>query len=109
MVHACEVANEAEREIGIWRASIFNELFEAALQKEGPPVKPGPDTSTPSRGSHLAKKQKQKRRQMTDVTQKQDVMDVAQQTKVIDLTVDAVLDSHLGPGGLARPAQPDPE
>ena len=57
MVHACEVANEAEREIGIWRASIFNEVFEAALQKEGLPVKLGPDTSTPSRGSHLAKKQ----------------------------------------------------
>ena len=34
MVHACEVANEAEKDIAIRRASGFNELFEAALKKE---------------------------------------------------------------------------
>jgi len=34
MVHACEVANEAEKDIGIRRASGFNELYEAALKKE---------------------------------------------------------------------------
>ena len=33
-VHACEVASEAERDIGIWRASGFNELFKATLKKE---------------------------------------------------------------------------
>ena len=34
MVHGCEIANEAERDIGIRRASGFNELHEAALKKE---------------------------------------------------------------------------
>ena len=34
MVHACEVTNEAEKSIAIRRASGFNELFEAALNKE---------------------------------------------------------------------------
>jgi len=34
MVHGCEVANEAEKEIAIRQASGFNELFEAALKKE---------------------------------------------------------------------------
>lgn len=34
MVHACEVANVAEKDIAIRRASGFNELFEAALKKE---------------------------------------------------------------------------
>ena len=34
MVHACEVANMAEKDITIRRASGFNELFEAALKKE---------------------------------------------------------------------------
>jgi len=34
MVHACEVANMAEKDIAIRRASGFNELFEAALKKE---------------------------------------------------------------------------
>ena len=34
MVHACEVANEAEKAIAIRRASGFNKLFEAALKKE---------------------------------------------------------------------------
>jgi len=34
MVHACEMANEAEKDIAIRRASGFNELFEAALKKE---------------------------------------------------------------------------
>jgi hypothetical protein len=34
MVHACEIANEAEKDIAIRRASGFNELFEAALKKE---------------------------------------------------------------------------
>jgi hypothetical protein len=34
MVHACEIANEAEKDIAIRRASGFNELFEAASKKE---------------------------------------------------------------------------
>src|SRR6266542_4193121 len=34
MAHGCEVANEAEKDIGIRRASGFNELFEAFLKKE---------------------------------------------------------------------------
>ena len=34
MVHACEIANEAERDVAIRRASGFNELFEAAVKKE---------------------------------------------------------------------------
>ena len=34
MVHACEVGNVAEKEITMWRASGFNELFEASLKKE---------------------------------------------------------------------------
>ena len=34
MVHACEVANEAEKDIAMRRASGFNELFEAVLKKE---------------------------------------------------------------------------
>ena len=34
MAHGCEVANEAEKDIGIRRASGFNELFEAVLKKE---------------------------------------------------------------------------
>lgn len=34
MVHACEVANEAEKAIAIRRASGFNELYEAAVKKE---------------------------------------------------------------------------
>jgi hypothetical protein len=34
MVHACEVANEAEKATAIRRASGFNELFEAAVKKE---------------------------------------------------------------------------
>jgi hypothetical protein len=34
MVHACEIANEAERDIGIRRASGFNELYQAAINKE---------------------------------------------------------------------------
>ena len=34
MVHACEVANEAEKNIGNRRASGFNEFFEAVLNKE---------------------------------------------------------------------------
>ena len=34
MVHACEVANGAEKDIAIRRASGFNELFGAALNKE---------------------------------------------------------------------------
>jgi len=34
MVHACKVANVAEKDIAIQRASGFNELFEAALKKE---------------------------------------------------------------------------
>lgn len=33
-VHACEMANQAEKDIAIRRASGFNELFEAALKKE---------------------------------------------------------------------------
>jgi len=34
MVHACEIANQAEKDITIRRASDFNELFEAAVKKE---------------------------------------------------------------------------
>src|SRR6266545_7917795 len=34
IAHGCEVANEAEKDIGIHRASGFNELFEAVLKKE---------------------------------------------------------------------------
>jgi len=34
MVHACEVANVAKKDIAIRRASGFNELFEAAVKKE---------------------------------------------------------------------------
>src|SRR6266542_2389698 len=34
MAHGCEVVNEAEKDIGIRRASGFNELFEAVLKKE---------------------------------------------------------------------------
>jgi hypothetical protein len=34
MVHACEIGNEAEKDIAIRRASGFNELYEAALKKE---------------------------------------------------------------------------
>jgi hypothetical protein len=34
MVHACEIANEAEKDITIRRASGFNELFQAVMQKE---------------------------------------------------------------------------
>jgi len=34
MIHACKIANEAERDIAIRRASEFNKLFEAALKKE---------------------------------------------------------------------------
>jgi hypothetical protein len=34
MVHACETANEAKKDIAIRRASGFNELHEAALKKE---------------------------------------------------------------------------
>jgi hypothetical protein len=34
VVHACEVTNQAEKSIAIRRASGFNELFEAALNKE---------------------------------------------------------------------------
>jgi hypothetical protein len=34
MVHACESVNEAERDVAIRRASGFNQLFEAALNKE---------------------------------------------------------------------------
>ena len=34
MVHACEIANEAEKSIAIRRASGFNELYEAAVKKE---------------------------------------------------------------------------
>jgi hypothetical protein len=37
MVHACEIANGAEKDIAIRRASGFNELFEAALRKECDP------------------------------------------------------------------------
>jgi hypothetical protein len=34
MVHGCEIANEAERDIAIRRAAGFNELHEAAVNKE---------------------------------------------------------------------------
>lgn len=34
MVHACEMANKAEKDIAIRRASGFNELYEAAMKKE---------------------------------------------------------------------------
>ena len=34
MVHACQIANEAEKDNAIQRASGFNELFEAFLRKE---------------------------------------------------------------------------
>ena len=34
MVHGLQVANEAEKAIGIRRASVFNELYEAAQKKE---------------------------------------------------------------------------
>lgn len=34
LVHACEIANQGERDIAGRRASGFNQLFEAALQKE---------------------------------------------------------------------------
>jgi hypothetical protein len=34
MVHGCEIASEAERDIGIRRCSGFNELHEAAIKKE---------------------------------------------------------------------------
>lgn len=34
MVHGCEIANEAERDVGIRRASGFNELHEAAVKKD---------------------------------------------------------------------------
>lgn len=34
MIHACEIANQAERDIAIRRASGFNELYEAAVKKE---------------------------------------------------------------------------
>jgi hypothetical protein len=36
MVHACEIANEAETAIAIRRASLFNELYRAAQNKEFP-------------------------------------------------------------------------
>jgi hypothetical protein len=45
MVHACETANEAERDIGIRRASGFNELYEAALKKESEAI---PDSESAS-------------------------------------------------------------
>jgi hypothetical protein len=116
MVHACEVANDAEKDISIRRASIFNELFEAALTKEGPPVQPGSEASNTARRSHLAKKQKQKGKEIIDLTQEQAIRDLAQQTEVIDLTVDALFGSQSGRGGLsldpgvfAGPSQPDPE
>ena len=34
MVHACQIANQSEKDIAIRRASGFNELFETALKKE---------------------------------------------------------------------------
>lgn len=34
MVHGCEIANEAKRDVGIRRASGFNELHEAAVKKD---------------------------------------------------------------------------
>lgn len=36
VVHACEIANEAETAIAIRRASLFNELYRAAQNKEFP-------------------------------------------------------------------------
>ncbi len=34
MVHACEIANKAEKSTAIQRASGFNELYKAAVKKE---------------------------------------------------------------------------
>jgi len=50
MVHACEIANEAEKAIAIRRASGFNELFEVALKKEC-------DETEPHAGSEEAPEQ----------------------------------------------------
>lgn len=109
MVHGCQVASEAERDVGIRRASIMNSIFEAVLQKEGPPDQLGPDASKSSRGASKAKKQKQKRREMIDLTQAQAAKELVQQTEVIDLTVDAVMDSPSGSGMLPGSSEPDPE
>ena len=45
MVHACEMASQAEKDIAIRRASGFNELFEAAMNKERdqPETQPEPE------------------------------------------------------------------
>ena len=45
MVHACEISNEAEKNIAIRRASGFNELYEAALKKESE-RQTGPDSDS---------------------------------------------------------------
>src|SRR6266511_567291 len=52
MAHGCEVANEAEKDIGIRRASGFNELFEAVLKK-------GCDAGELEAGSGLGGEQQQ--------------------------------------------------
>lgn len=43
MVHACEMASQAEKDIAIRRASGFNELFETALNKECHQAETQPD------------------------------------------------------------------
>ena len=63
MVHACQVANAAERDVAIRRASGFNELFEAALNKESNEGQldsgSGPFHRSPDQLKKLQKKWKQ--------------------------------------------------
>ena len=64
MVHACEVANRAEKEVAICRASGLNELFEAVLQKET--RKAGSDAT--DMDQHSGHVQRHKESDMIDLT-----------------------------------------
>src|SRR5258708_1788576 len=90
----------------------MNTLFEAALQKEvespGHPDLPGLGDFKGSRRSHGGKKMKQKQKEWIDLTQEQAVLNLTQQTQMIDLTVDKVIQSHLGPGLSAGPSHSEP-
>jgi hypothetical protein len=95
MVHACEIANEAEKDIAIRRASGYNEVYEAAMKKETDSAAEVPQNQ--QSGSRSTGKAKEKRQfgpeveELKDWIKKkimQNGMASAKWSWGVDLTVD---------------------
>ena len=103
MLDACDVANQAERDIAIRRASGFNELFEAALKKEAEvSVRsgPGPGPETKGKGKQFGPEVKELLKLTKDLVKEASSTAHRKWTWGVDLTSDDL-------GGMIRGADRD--